>query len=44
MKSRYYDDPKSRNVRKTENHDLEMTGVGKSQLKVVINGQPLFSL
>ena len=25
VKSRYYDDQKSRNVRITENHDLEMT-------------------
>ena len=43
QKSHYYDDKKSKNVIITENNDWEMTMSKNNALKVVINGQPLFS-
>ena len=44
VKSCYYDDKKSPNMKLTENKDWEIAVAKTNDQKPVINGRPLFSL
>ena len=44
VKSRYYDDKKSSNMKLKENNDWEIMVSKTNDRKPVINGKPLFSL
>ena len=44
MKSHYYDNKKSSNIKFTENNDWVIMVLKTNDQKPVINGRPLFSL